>query len=129
MATTLDIITRAFRKVGISGQGEALDAEALAEGLAALNAMMHGWKLRGVDVAHVDLASTDTFSLPQEYEEGTVYLLASRIAPDYEIPPSFDADDWFRTFQAAYMEIAEVEFPTAITRVPSQYFARPRLRR
>ena len=40
MTTVLDIVTRAFRKIGVSGEGEALDGEAIAEGVDALNDSM-----------------------------------------------------------------------------------------
>ena len=102
MTLTSEIVTRAARKIGVVASDEAMTADEIANGVIALNMMMHAWKLRGVDVEHVDLAATDTFSLDPEFEEGTVYLLASRMSPDYEIPPAFDADDWFRTIQAAY---------------------------
>lgn len=115
-----DIITRAYRKVGISGSGEALEAEQSAEGLDALNSMLHEWKLAGVDITHTDKGMSDTFPLGSEYERGTVYLLAEDISPDYERPRSFDADDFFRRIQAAYMTIDVVSFDKAIYRVPSQ---------
>lgn len=120
MTTALDIATRAYRKLGISGTGETLTAEELAEGIAALNDMMHAWKLAGVDIEHTDLASDDTFPLGPEFVEGTVYLLASRISPDFTVPANFDADDWFRKFQAAYMTIDTVPM-TMFDNMPSQY--------
>ena len=128
MTTVLDIVTRAFRKIGVSGEGEALDGEAIAEGVDALNDMMHAWKLRGVNIAHVDLAASDAFTLPQEFNEGTVYLLASRLSPNYETPANFDANDWFKTFQAAYLKIDEATFPSGLTRLPSRYNRSTRIR-
>lgn len=114
MTTALDIVTRAYRKLGVSGMGEALDAEMVDEGVDALNDMMHGWKLQGVDITHTSLASDDAFPLGPEFQEGTVYLLASRLSSNFEVPASFDADAWFRTFQAAYLTIDEVVIPLGL---------------
>lgn len=119
MTLTLDIVTRAYRKIGIGAEGEALEADALADGITALNSMMHGWKLRSVDLEHTDLEASDTFSLAAEYEEGTVYLLASRLSPDYEAPQAFDADDWFRTFQAANKVSTKVTMPQGVLKTPT----------
>jgi hypothetical protein len=127
MTTALDIATRAYRKLGISGPGDTLTAEELAEGIDALNAMIHAWKLAGVDTTHADLSADDDFPLGPEYVEGTVYLLAARLSPDYVTPASFDADDWFRKFQAAYMVIDTVPM-TQFERMPSQFVTAKRSR-
>lgn len=119
MTTALDIVTRAFRKIDVGAEGEVLDADAASDGLVALNSMMHGWKLRSVDTEHTDLAAGDTFPLGPEFEEGTVYLLAGRLAPDYSAPQAFDADDWFRTFQAAYRVSTKVTVPKGLLYSPT----------
>lgn len=119
MTLTLTIITRALRKLGVVSADEDATADQEANALDALNMMMHAWKLRSVDIEHTDLASSDTFPLDPEFEEGTVYLLASRLSPDYQIPQSFDADDWFRTFQAAYPVSTAVTIPKGILRTPT----------
>lgn len=121
MTTALDIVTRAFRKSGISGEGEILEAETAVEGLVALNDMLHAWKLDSVDIGHSDLALDDDFPLGPEFQEGTVYLLASRLSPNYTIPPAFDADAWFRKIQAAYATIASVSMPLGLQNLSSQY--------
>ena len=82
--------------------------------------MLFAWKLAGVDTTHAELTLADDFPLPPEYNEGTVYLLASRIAPNYSMPANFDADDWFRKMQAAYLVIEPVRM-TQFQRMPSQY--------
>lgn len=120
MTTALEIVTRAYRKAGISASNEPLTAEMGAEGIEALNDMIFGWKLRGVDVTHVALALADTFALGAEYVEGTVYLLASRLSPNYSLPPAFDADDWFRGIQATYTAVTPVVLPKALIWMPSQ---------
>lgn len=120
MTTARDIVAAAFRKIGVLSVGESLVASDAADGLIALNAMMAAWKLRGVDVTHTALTLSSDFPLGAEYEEGTTYLLASRLSPDYTLPQMFDADDWFRTFQAAYADIPTLTVPKALQRPPSR---------
>ena len=115
MTTMIDIITRAYRKTGVAGVGEDLEPEYVAEGLDALNAMLHQWKLRSVDIEHTDLSTSGAFPIGPEYAEGTVYLLAERVSPDYQRPAAFDADDFFRAIQAAYMVIDEVDLLDGLT--------------
>jgi hypothetical protein len=117
MTTTAKIVTKALQKIGIASASQPVSATDLNDGIDALNAMMHAWKLQGVDVSHVNLSAADQFSLGAEYEEGTIYLLASRLSPDYEAPQAFDADTWFRRIQAAYLVINDVEMPRALTRI------------
>lgn len=121
MATMFDIVTSALRKIGVVAADEPPTADQLANGLDALNNMMHGWKLRGVDILHTDLAAGATFPLADAFREGTIYLLASRLGPDYEVPPMFDADDWFRGIQAAYLVIEPSAMPTGLLGMPSEY--------
>ena len=120
MATVQDIVTAAYRKVGLVAEDVDMSAAMLANGVDAFNRMLHGWKLRGVDVTHTDVAAGDAFPLDDEYQEGTVYVLAARISPDYTVPANFDADDWFRTIQAAYVEIDALTVPSTLLRTPSQ---------
>ena len=120
MTTTLDIINRAFRKIGIKAEDEALTADQVAHGLETLNMMLHGWELWGIDINHVDLLTGSTFPLAAKFEEGTVYLLAERLSTDYSVPPSFSADDFLRRIQAAYMVIPEAAMPKALLWTPSQ---------
>ena len=124
MATAYDIVLRAFRKIGVAATDEVLTADQIGNGLDALNMMMNGWVLAGVDTSHVDLSAGDDFPLPAQFEEGAVYLLAARLSPDYSIPPAFDADDWFRKFQSAYMLIDDVVMPRGLMKLPSQYSRR-----
>lgn len=120
MTTALQMVERAFRKINVKAEDEGLTADQLAHGLDCLNLMMHGWELWGIDTNHVTLAAADTFPLAAKFEEGTVYLLAERISPDYQAPPAFNADDFLRRIQAAYMVIAESAMPRTLLRTPSQ---------
>lgn len=120
MTTALQIVERAFRKINVKAEDEGLTADQLAHGLDCLNLMMHGWELWGIDTNHVDLTAASVFPLLPKFEEGTVYLLAERISPDYERPAAFNADDFLRRIQAAYMVIPNAVMPRALLRTPSQ---------
>lgn len=119
MATVLDIITRAFRKLGISGEGEVLSAEAAAEGLDALNDMLEGWNLQGINRTHRTLALAEEMPLAPKFNEGVTYLLASRLGPNYQVPPSFRPEPFMAQVRAAFLVIDEVDMPSALTRLPS----------
>jgi hypothetical protein len=114
------IVERAFRKNGVKAEDEALTADQLAHGVDMLNTMLHGWELWSIDINHVDLTAASVFPLLPRFEEGTVYMLAERMFPDYSVPPSFSADDFLRRIQAAYMVIEEAPMPRALLRTPSQ---------
>lgn len=128
MALTSEIVTRALKKIGVVARDESANADDMDDGVQALNDMIFAWKLAGVDTSHTALAATDTFPLAAEYHEGTVYHLAERLSPDYERPRTFDADDWFRKIQAAYMTVPTVTIQAPLTRMPSQYWPQPHVR-
>ncbi len=128
MATTSEIITAAYRKIGVAAEDESLSGDSMAAGLDALNRMLAAWKLSGVDTSWTKLSATDTFPLSAEFEEGAIYMLASRLSPDYERPQAFDADDFFRKVQAAYISITASSMPQALKKMPSQYWSNPRAR-
>lgn len=128
MATVSDLVTAALRKIGVVAEDETASADAMSNGVDTLNRMIHGWELRGVDLSWTDQVSTDTFALADQYHEGIVYLLAQRLSPDFEVPAAFDADDWFRTFQAANITVTAATIPTALSRMPSQHWPKSNLR-
>lgn len=115
MTTMRDIVTRAYRKIGVVAGDEPMTADQGATGIDTMNAMMHAWKLRGCDIEHTTKTLNDDFPLGPEFEEGTCYLLAARLAPDFAMPVGFDADQWFRDIQAAYTTVAAVTLPKALT--------------
>lgn len=119
MTTVLDIVTSAMRKIGVVAMDEQPEASALAEGVEAFNYMVSAWKLTGVDTTATDLATTADFPLANEFREGAVYILASRLSSDYMVPASFDADAWYRAIQAAYTTIEESALPAGLTSLPS----------
>lgn len=119
MATAYDIVLRANRKVGLVAEDEPLSADQAANGIDALNMMMHGWELHGVNVLHADLALTDTFPLPNRFHETTVYLLADRLAPDNSRAAP-DTDKFMRALQGAYMIADEAKMPRSLVYSPSR---------
>lgn len=119
MATTREMIERAFRKVTIVAHDDAMTADQAATGLVALNDMMHGWSVFGVTYEHDSLALADTFPMDAKWHEGVVYQLARRLAPNFS-KPGPDDDRWFRALQAAYSTITPREFDSALTGTPSQ---------
>ena len=122
MTTVRDVIERAYRKIGVVAMDEPMDAEQGSAGLSAFNEMVSAWALSGVTLspAFTDAAQSDAFPLADKFREGTIYLLASRLAPEWTVPVSFDADDFFRKIQAAYMAISEVTMDGNLIRQPSQ---------
>lgn len=118
MTTTRDIIERAYRKLGVVASDEAMTADQAESGLDALNAMMHGFALFGIDLEHADLALSDDFSLADRFHEASVYALAQRIAPDNML--GFDGDMFIRALQAAYMVIEDVTSPAMLVYPPSR---------
>lgn len=119
-ATFGNIIERAFRKIGVRAEDEGLTADQMAHGVRALNDLMFGLELWGVNLGHVYQAESAPFPLDAKFYDGFVHLLAERISPDYNAPANFNADDFLRRLQAAYMIIAEAPIPRALLRTPSQ---------
>lgn len=117
MTTVRDIVERAHRKIGVVAQDEAMTADQGQAGLDAFNEMLHAWALDGITLspAFTDAALTTTFPLEDKYREGTIYLLAGRLAPEYQAPAGFDADDFFRKVQAAYFVAPTATFDAVIT--------------
>lgn len=122
MATVTDIVLRAHRKAGVASHDEELTAEQTVNGIDALNAMLHGWRLNGVDLSWEDAKGGDDFALASEYHEGVCYLLASRLFPDYSLPPSFNPDDWFRAIQANNVTAPTMSVPADLLNMPSQFY-------
>jgi len=119
MATVRDIIERAYRKISVVAEDEPMTADQAETALDALNMMMHGWELVGVNVLHADLALTDTFPLQDKFQEGTVYLLSRRLA-DSNATAAPETDEFLRQLQAAYMLVDEAEMPYSMIYSPSR---------
>ena len=116
MATVQDIIHRAYRKIGVVAHDDAMTSDQAAVGLDAFNDMMAGFELDGISPSSLDLTIADDFPMEAKFREGIVYLLASRLAPDWAVPVGFDADAFLRRMQADYMIIETVPLDRELVR-------------
>jgi hypothetical protein len=98
--TANDIVTRAFRRLGIKAEDESLTADQIAHGLDVLNAVMAGLRLRGVNYTHAEMRAGDEFPLGVEFSEPLVTLLADALAPDYAVAVRWDAESAMRLLQS-----------------------------
>ena len=121
MTTVLDIINRAFRKIGVKAEDEALTADQIAHGVETLNDTIQGWTLKGASAVPADVVDTDPFPFADQYREAVVMILASRLAPDYGGVP-VDAERYERMVIGSLMVIPTVALPSALLRTPSQRF-------
>lgn len=120
MATVLDIVNRAFRKIGVKAEDEALTADQIANGVDALNAMMATWPVRGINApTGFPLTSSSTFPLEPWADEPTTYCLAARLAPDYGLPAP-DVREHERTLRNWFVSRDPITFDKTLTRMPSQ---------
>lgn len=120
MATVSKIIERAFRKLGVKAEDEALTADQQAAGLDALNEMLAAWQLQGVNVSIYDMQATDQFPLAARFEEGVIYLLASRLSSEYVAPIGFDPDAFMRQVQANLITMPTSTLDSALVETVSQ---------
>lgn len=80
-----DIITAAFRRLGIlQDEQEMSDADA-ANGLTKLNDMMHGFGPMGIKYAHTTLALTDAINMPDELIDSLKWMMADDLVDDYGV--------------------------------------------
>jgi len=83
MATALDLVTRAMRKLRVIGSGEEPTAAEGADCLSALNDMLAIWEIEGIDLAPTALVLSDTIDLPDSHIEALCANLAIAIADDF----------------------------------------------
>lgn len=107
----LDIVQRALSKIGVVAIGDDPSSEDADEALRAYNDMLAAWKLFGVDIGYTEATLTSNFPLGPEFVEGTVYMLASRLSPNFQRPPAFNEARWMRALQAAYLVIEKQSLP------------------
>lgn len=111
MATALDIVRLALMDIGEYEAGETLSAEDAKDGTTMLNNMLHGWKLKDIDIQHVTVAQSDTLRVPDEYLLGIQLNLAVLLAPQYgaTTPPEVanEASNQLVSIRAATMEYTD----------------------
>lgn len=121
MATVLDLITRAYRKIGVVASDDTLSADQAANGLDAFNAMMFGFPLVGINLEHTEQGLGDTVAVDAKYHEGLVYTLARRLGEDSLVAWP-DEDRWVRAMQmATFIGVASVT-DAALMNTPSQVY-------
>lgn len=113
MTTISDIVTRAYRLLNVVAHDDAMTSDQAAVGLEAFNTMLSGWELDGLALSYTDKALTDAFPLADKFRDGVAHMLAQRIAPEFVT--AFNADDFFRKMQAAYVAIPAVSFEGMLT--------------
>ena len=118
MTTVSDILTRAFRKIGVVANDEAMDADTAQAGLEAFNAMMHGLAMYNADAGHTTNIITDNLAYPARLEEAIVYSLASRLAPDYSVAAP-DARMFYSALQSYFLAVPIVTAPRSLLRTPT----------
>jgi len=85
MTTATDLVTAALGKILVRAADVPLEADELADGIAALNRMMASWDITAL--AYTVVASgSDDLTVPAYAEESMVFGLAKRLAPDYGAP-------------------------------------------
>lgn len=115
--TVQEIIVAALRKIGVVRINDDPASDYLDIGLVALNMMIHGWEAFGVDLNHSDLALSDDMTITDAYHEGVVYLLANRLADEFDtdLPNQKFVRDWWAKIRANYTASFESTLPPAIT--------------
>jgi hypothetical protein len=117
MSSSAQIVTRAYKRLGLVEPGEDPAADMAADGLAALNAMLASWAAHGVNV------SPDV-PLPAKHEKGVTALLAVDLSAEYpgSLTPRVEADaaDGWQALQADYISAPLATFDCALVGMPSK---------
>jgi hypothetical protein len=110
MATATDIVTRALKRLRVTGVGESPSAAQVQSGTDALNAMIASWEAEGL--------SGDVLPLNSRFEQGIIAMLAVRLAGDYGKSPDAvlvrDADNGWSALQAAFFAVPQSTFDRAL---------------
>lgn len=108
--TARDVIEGAMRLLGILQANESAEASEAADGLQALNDMLHEWPF---DLQHEDLSLTDDLRTPPNHYRGIRYNLAVELAPEFgrQIPPAVAkvADETYRQLCNEYANPARLD--------------------
>lgn len=84
MATNIDLITAAYRLLGVIGENEAPSAEQGANALGPLNRMIEAWTEDDIELGwYEQTVTTDTAPLPKWAEKGVISMLAQELRMMY----------------------------------------------
>ena len=124
MTTARDVIKSALRRLEILAYDEEPDGKMADNALTALNDMMFGWEVRGVDVEHTALAINDNIALDKKWHHALGYLLAEHIGSEWGtgLKPAdqTEAMRCWNNLAAAYLVVTNVTIPRSLTVLPSQ---------
>ena len=81
-ATANDVIGKALQRLNLISEVETMSSEQAADGLVALNEMMHGFNSQGIAYAHADLGATDTVNMHDGLIDSLKWMLARKLADD-----------------------------------------------
>ena len=109
MTTVRDVVTQAFRKIGVVAHDDALTADQAEIGMYAFNAM-----LSHLVPLYTDVALGDALPLPDKLRDAAVHLLAGRVALDFQTTGP-DPYPWRQQIRAHYLTInsAVLDLPKA----------------
>jgi hypothetical protein len=125
MATNLQHVTRALRLIGVLQEGEQPSADAGADALVALQAMLASWEGEGVPLSGLvgqTLTLGATLPLPATHDDAIQTNLALRLAPEYGASAVISpllverADTSFRTLQGQYADDIPMSVEPALIR-------------
>lgn len=121
--TALEVIEAAFRLLNVLAVGQTLEAADSANGLEALNTMLHEWELNGVPVYHDDLAITDDIEMEASHLKAVKYNLALDLAPEYndDISPILmnTALQSYAALERQYIDVDETELDKGVQKTSS----------
>jgi len=127
MTTARDVITGAYRRLGLLPLGANLDPARAVAGLEAYADMLAGWAADGIDTGGVTPETADLdndFPLSPRFVEGAKALLAIELASQsgIEALPSIKsrAKKAYAAILAASVAAPAAAQDAALTRLPSQ---------
>lgn len=88
--TNLDLITAAFRRLGMLDENESPSAEQGSIGLRCLNQVLAEWNQRGIGFPswHTQTALSDALPIPDWAERAVSGALCIELAAEYDRPVS-----------------------------------------
>lgn len=125
MATALDIITGAMRKLGVIPSGQAPSAEEADEALECLNDLCNSWTGKDVHTGFSTLENvSDDFILDERHHGAVKAILAEALAPNYGATVSSELrkqsyQGWLM-IKADYRPIQTLRVDTGLQAMPSQ---------
>lgn len=110
MATSVQICTRALRRLAVIAADETPSAADIEAAQEALTALVNSWEAEGL--------TADALPLDARFEQGLVAMLAMRLAEEYGKQPSSvlarDASEGWSAIRAAFFAVPASRFDKAL---------------